>query len=141
MDVPASPVADPLFDRENHRAELEHHFGHLIVEVRLPPDNADKDADEARRRLLGIWPGLSGNWSHLAQLGTELGHTRLKRDQVPGWNVLGKRRLVQEEARLVDEQAQYRTRLAGLFESALDNFAILKAAGAVVHFEEPAPGP
>lgn len=139
MDVPA--VADPLWERENHRAELEHHFGELIAEIELPPDNRDKDADEARRRLIGIWPGISGNWSHLAQLGTELGHTRLKRDQMPGWNVLGKRRLVQEEARLVDEQAQYRTRLAGLFESALDNFAILKAAGAVVHFKEPTPRP
>lgn len=141
MDVPVSPVADPLFERENYRTELEQQFGHVIVEVRLPADCEDKDADEARRRLLGIWPGITGNWARLTELGSELGHTRLRRDQMPGWNVLGKRRLVQEEARLVDEQAQYRTRLAGLFESALDNFAILKAADAAVHFEEAAPRP
>lgn len=140
MDVPAPPDAeleDPLDARESYRTYLEHQLGHLIAEVRLPEDNKDKDVEEARRRLLGIWPSITGNWSRLSELGRELGETRNRRNKTPGWNVFVNRRLYLDEARLTEEQSQYRTRFSGLFESVLDNYAILMAGGAQVLFAEP----
>lgn len=129
-------VSEPSNERESFRPHLEDHLDRPVAAIHLPPENPDKDAEEARRRLLGTWPGIVGNRQRLHELACQRDALRRRRQVTPGWNVLAVRRLAAEESRLLEEEAQHRKRLAGLFESALDNYAILKAAGAVVLFEE-----
>lgn len=128
-----APVALP--PRESLRAELHRHLEQAVL-VEVPP-GASQDVEEARRRLLGIWPGVLGNWSRLAELGRALDENEHQRSAAaPWWKVLQGYRLAQEESRLHEEQAQHRSRFGGLFESAVDNYAILLEAGARVRFED-----